>query len=553
MKRILCSLGVGIVGLLMLSAVALAEDLVPLRPHCAGYGPLPLSPDFCGCTWGEIHFEGQIVHNAEVSLTFGQNITDTLTYIEFADDDPFFDFVGTDLGARRGDIMTVTVSLGGQTIERPFRAIPEADEEQHVPIVIPTQGTWTALNSTGYTRTLAIDGDVVWAGGLQGLQKTNIISAQVQTFEPPWANTSIRDVEVASDGSVWVLSSDEVAEFDGSVWITHTIPITGAFFDLAIDQQSNAIWVGGGQTLQGQVAQFNGTTWSVVESFPALVTALAVGNQGDVWAGTWSEGVFRQGPGEWTNYVLEDGLASDYIYSIQPTDDAVWFGTRPYFAGQGYAGGLSRYDLQATSWTNYTNIHGLPIDELGDVATDDIFSVNVDEHGFAWVGTSQGLYRQVQPHLWLPVETVGSSRIYDIEFADSEPIVSSAENTSLYVLGMTGEAPIVSGFSIEGGSVISNTELLTAAAMADVPDRDGDSIIAWDWYSNVDGPLCTTANTCVYPARDLTLGEHTLSVRVQDGEGMWSTVRSQSISIVEVPEQPPEQEDFSLYLPLTAR
>lgn len=50
---------------------ALAAPEMPTGDHCGDVGPLPIDdPDFCGCTWGEVLFQGQPVPGAAGKLTY---------------------------------------------------------------------------------------------------------------------------------------------------------------------------------------------------------------------------------------------------------------------------------------------------------------------------------------------------------------------------------------------------------------------------------------------------------------------------------------------------
>lgn len=80
---------------------------------------------------------------------------------------------------------------------------------------------------------------------------------------------------------------------------------------------------------------------------------------------------FRHQPGD------PNSLASDKLWAFCETDDGVlWFGTEK---------GLSRFDPETETFTNYTTAHGLP----GDF----IQSMLPDDNGHIWVATNGGLSR----------------------------------------------------------------------------------------------------------------------------------------------------------------
>jgi len=75
-------------------------------------------------------------------------------------------------------------------------------------------------------------------------------------------------------------------------------------------------------------------------------------------------------------------------------------------------------------------------------------------------------------------------------------------------------------------------------------DVTNPQILAWDWQSNRDGPLCTTAETCRLAGAELSVGVHTISLRVQDDEGVWSSPVSTTITVTPI---------TKVYLPVITR
>jgi streptogramin lyase len=121
--------------------------------------------------------------------------------------------------------------------------------------------------------------------------------------------------------------------------------------------------------------------YGVVESFNTgqgvIVRALKVDGP-YLWVGT-STGILQvdRVSGELVKtYTKQDGLMSDYIFTINVSQDGVrWFGTD--------AGGLSRFDGEV--WKTY-----MPEDGLSD---EWVYDIDYDRNGAMWVGTWDGVSR----------------------------------------------------------------------------------------------------------------------------------------------------------------
>lgn len=269
---------------------------IPLGRHCFDTGPLPLDdPDFCGCTWGHVYYNGQPVSGAEVVLTVGSETVDHTSVLnQDIEETPFYSLSGANIGATRGDLMTLSVALAGETISRTIKAIPGEDGQQFVNLVIPQQGEWTPWISGGYTRTLAIDdaqnggtaNTIVWASGADGLVSIDLIDDSMTAHTLPWDAATIRDIDFTADGNVWATGVHDLAQFDGNQWLDYDIPFADTIRASAIDPTTDAIWVGGGDST-GQLAVYDGAEWQSTNRIAAPITDLAFDAAGNLWVSTW--------------------------------------------------------------------------------------------------------------------------------------------------------------------------------------------------------------------------------------------------------------------------
>jgi hypothetical protein len=546
----------GLLGWATPNVVAQSMPAAPLPHRCVGVGPVALDDlDFCGCTWGEVYYRGQPVAKADVILKFGTRTLTTLAQIQPVSEHtfPFYSTSGVELGAKRGDILTLTVSYAGESTERIFRALPDGDKEQHVPLVLPEHGQWSSWLTGGYTRTLVSDGATLWAGGPAGLlaitTSTNISAVQ----SLPWPQPAVIGVAVAPNGNVWAAGPHHLAERVNGVWQDRTVPFAATMRGLLVHPNTGALWVGGGDTTAA-LAVYDGA-WHTVSAVSALITTLVADSANNVWVSAWGDGVYRHAgdvsdlASGWTRYKVSDGLASNYVLSSAAKDQTIWFGTQPYLAPQGALGGVSRYNLTDNSWHSYTVTQGLAADTTLQQAPTTIYALAVDGSGVPWIGTSFGVQHLATSELWI-TDTVASTGVRALASNGTDILMAETKGT-LFRFESTvtpGHPPIAVITATQAITLVQPFDRLALSASASDqdanPNESQDQILAWDWQSDRDGPLCTTANTCSLDTGLLTAGRHTISLRVQDDEGVWSQPVTTTVTILKAQ---------SVYLPVVRK
>jgi hypothetical protein len=274
------------------------------------------------------------------------------------------------------------------------------------------------------------------------------------------------------------------------------------------------------------------------------VTALAVDDDGRTWVGTWGEGVYRRDAGgDWIPYRVQNGLASDYVLAAAADGGAVWFGTRPYFSAQGSRGGIGRYDLATESWRVYTTAHGLPADTLFSEAPAYAYALAMGEGGIPWAGTAGGVWFLATEDWWAGYTTAYGLRPGAVKAL----VVGSGTAVAATPPGLDridpfatpGARPVAQIDLVSPPTLTVGTTLMLSGSGWD-EDESGERVVAWDWSSSLDGPVCTTA-ACVLPYDLFTSGVHTVTLRVQDDEGIWSVPVTATVVV---------QEPRRVYLPL---
>ena len=538
---------VGIIWFLLLHlsmispSIAQAAPSAPYGPHCIGSGPLPLNdPNFCGCTWGEVYYRGQPVNNAEVSLQFGAQITHTLVAQPTGETAPYYDLTGAKLGAKRNDVMTVTVEFAGQTVTRAFRAQPDSQGEQQINLALPEQGVWTPWLTGGYTRALLMNGATLWAGGAAGLLAINVTNGISTTQLLPWTDPAVIGVTSASNGHLWVGGPHTLAEFDGVQWQNRPTPFAVPLRTLLIHPTTGALWVGGGDN-SGALAVYDGA-WHTVNGIPKPVTTLVVDSIGNLWAGTDGGGLYRHAGNNadvnsgWTHFTVNDGLASDYILAAAASGNQVWFGAQPYLSSQGARGGISRYNLADNTWRVYTTAHGLPADRLLQDATAPIYALAVDAQGTPWAGTLDGVYRLATATFWTRDFATGGDPVQALATGGNLVGAGQAKGQINYLdLKFTPGKPPTAQIALTSPTITRSGTLILTAKATDQDENanpNNPQIVAWDWRLAGDNPLCTTA-VCQVSGQTLSPGVYTIGLRVQDDEGVWSALATTQVTVTE--------------------
>ena len=152
-----------------------------------------------------------------------------------------------------------------------------------------------------------------------------------------------------------------------------------------------SIPVGTGRTQKAGVGVHQGS-WQTFGSPDGLPSSYSVVSSlqdkgGRLWFGTYGGGVSRYDGSYFTTFTSQDGLASNHIWSIlQDRGGNLWFGAADAWDklnDPNAGGGVTRYD--GKSFTTFTTEDGL--------ASNWVFSIAEDRQGNLWFGTRDGVSR----------------------------------------------------------------------------------------------------------------------------------------------------------------
>lgn len=200
---------------------------------------------------------------------------------------------------------------------------------------------WHIIRPPHDVSALAVQGDIIWAGGKDGVIGLDRSSHQVVNeiiCDPPI--TYVRALLVDNEGTLWIGHSAGLTSYDDG---------TG--------------------TLR---------TFSTEDGLPDIrVNALMLDHKNRIWVGTWGGAAVLE-EGQWTVITEADGLADDMVnVMLEDQNGGLWFGS--YVAPRG---GLSYFNND--NWQLFSTKNGLPHNNIN--------TLSEDSNGNIWVGT--GLYER---------------------------------------------------------------------------------------------------------------------------------------------------------------
>ena len=180
------------------------------------------------------------------------------------------------------------------------------------------------------------------------------------------------------DGSILFGTSDGLIQFVENEWKNYNFgPLERGVTDIAVADDGD-LWVG---TWINGLMYFDGSSWKNITEKDGLkndrVSSIDIDSSGKVWVGSLNKkgGLSVYDDNKWTNYSDRNGLPSNYVYSVSISpDDRAWVGTKL---------GAARFD--GNSWKRFTSKDGLLDDEVEEVV--------VDRGGNLWAVSDQGVSR----------------------------------------------------------------------------------------------------------------------------------------------------------------
>jgi hypothetical protein len=153
-----------------------------------------------------------------------------------------------------------------------------------------------------------------------------------------------------------------------------------------------------------------------------------------------------------------------------------------------------------------------------------VYALALDEGGWSWAGTVDGVRFLPEGEYWLPYTATHGLR--------GGPVLALAAGSGAVIAAVPAGLDRLDREAVPGNpptaQVVEVTPLtltlgkmLTLSGGGQDDDEGGAYVVGWDWSSSLDGPLCTSAS-CTLPYSLFTPGVHSVALRVQDDEGVWS-------------------------------
>ena len=266
----------------------------------------------------------------------------------------------------------------------------------------------------------------VWACTTNGLARLGQGKVVVYGTADGLPTANVRAACETADGTLWIGGDgNQLSSRTGSSFVNHTLDLLPADTSVRalLCASDGAVWVG---TTNGLIrfAEGKQRLLTVKDGLADnWVYSLLEGHDGTFWVGT-KNGFSRLRHGQFESYRTEDGLSQSTVYSLyEDREGSLWVGTKhglnqfldgrtvPYTISEGLPTnnvGPVLQDHAGTIWVG-TIGSGLTRFEQGRISVlttrqgltgDDIYALTEDTNGDLWVGTNAGLNQLRDGHVY---------------------------------------------------------------------------------------------------------------------------------------------------------
>lgn len=561
---------------------ARVNSLVPLPHDCDGFTP-PDHPIPVCCVTGYVYYaspmsvETTLANGAVVTLTTEAGvITTTLTApgIHNAQGEAYYQFNLQAAGVAPGEWITITASYlekrhqttyqvapGGQQVDvvlaetrnLTFDPVTVIVDEQSLAATPTDPGVYVTGTVQNLSEAACGPGSEFWDGAIYAGDTTDngVGPATIEvTYRPPLMVSGVYEIFAYSPYGCSEGTPRYVIHIDGQ-------PVATTLVDQRFSGMSQGEWISLGLfefpagtesyisvdnvtgKLDPKMMAFDALKWELRAPFPPAIK-ITIDDDVDKTTDPDSVGFYRNIAPNWYERPAANGCDHpsitiespiywlDHIhqtYTKSSGDPENWARWRPNLPVAG------AYDLYAYIPVCYADADVTRYWIYADGQPVDIVSVNQMPHGGVWAYVGQYDF---------PAGTSSYVYLDDVSGDDLDMLAFDALRWEL----RAPFAPVATIRDLSASTTMAG-EFVTLYGWGQDTDGDGKDIVAYEWRSNLDGLLATTA-TFTVPAESLAVGLHTLTFRVQDDEGLWSAPVSRTLEVLSAP--PPESWHMMLYL-----
>ncbi len=281
---------------------------------------------------------------------------------------PEFHLVALESGLPLTSVFALLISKEGQLLVGTEQGVFRRNDTEFTPLHPQLAGVAVA--------TLMLDQQQqLWIGTInRGLLRLSDLGLEQLTVTEGLPNNRVLALWQDRELSIWIGTNGGVLRLRDTPFtnLTTAKGLADNYVRTLLQHQDSSVWVGTSNGLNKVVAQ-QIEHIAGVGGNPVSALSLAQGPDGDVWVGTYAEGVLRyRGNQLYQQYDRADGLVSNEVRALLPlADGTVWIGS---------SGGLTR--LKDGQMQHFHVADGLP----GEFVT----ALHQSPDGRLWVGTGSG-------------------------------------------------------------------------------------------------------------------------------------------------------------------
>lgn len=236
---------------------------------------------------------------------------------------------------------------GSKTESTPYRTKPLTDFAGGRQKPAGSSADWQKSTSLdGFTNGIfALDSTHVWVTGDAG----TIWFFDGLAWNKQYNNPSVsrlNAVWAADSKHAWAVGySGKILFFDGVNWTEQFDGSGDLFYDVE-GLSGNDVWASGSSL--GQMAHYDGTSWTAVDTPGSYMTALSMRTASDAWSVGGNGDILRYDGSTWSDVTKPAEMDTNTYWGVQAIDQ-----THVWVSGASEDG---PYFYDGTSWTHYDNV-----------------------------------------------------------------------------------------------------------------------------------------------------------------------------------------------------